>query len=239
MNADLDDLFFFASVLIKAGRYTDAISCCDEIAALKPSLTRSNCHILEDAFKKAIDPIRTNLCQLMTFYDAEVDEGHALRAEMIQIHKERAHSELEALCQRAISLFKDSLVPLPQPPFVTVFLYRSLGDYHRYLTEFESGPKLAVALSEAEANYKTAVELADLHLLKSDPMRLTAIHELAIFKCDHLKAVAEACELLQKARIDAEIDLSELAEEEKREALLALEDMETNLVVWFADEAKN
>jgi 14-3-3 protein epsilon len=239
MAADLDDLFFFASVLIKAGRYCDAISCCDEIAALKPSLTRANCLLLEDAFKKAIDPIRTNLCQLMTFYDAEVDEGHALRAEMIQLHKERAHAELEGLCQRAISLFTTSLVPIPQPPFATVFLYRSLGDYHRYLTEFESGPKLTVALTEAEANYKTAVEFADQHLLKSDPIRLTAIHHLAIFKCDHLKEVSEACELLQKARIDAEIDLSELGEDDKREALLALENIETNLVVWFADEAKN
>jgi tetratricopeptide (TPR) repeat protein len=239
MTADLDDLFFLSSILIKAGRYSDSISCFDEIVVLKPSLTRRNCHLLEDAFKKAIDPIRTTLCQLMAFYDAEVDEGHALRAEMIQLHKERAHAELEALCHRAISIIKTSLVPIPQSPFGIVFLLRSLGDYYRYLTEFESGTELQIALKEAEANYQKAVEMADTNLLKSDPMRLMAINHLAIFKYDHLKAVGEACELLQKARIDAEMDLAELEEEQKREALLTLEIMETNLVVWFADDNKS
>jgi 14-3-3 protein epsilon len=239
MSDTNEDQLFIISVLIRASRYADAIACFDQFVAAKPSLTRYHCKLFEDAFKKAIDPMRKTLRQLMSFYDAEVDDGHALRAEMIQIHKEKTHSELKALCEKAISIIKVCLVPTSQSPQTTVFLYRSLGDYYRYLTEFDSGPELRRVSTEAEANYQAAVQFADAHLLKSDAARLNAILHWAIFKYDHLKSVTEAFELLQKARIDAEIDLPELDVTGRSESLLALENMQANLVVWFADEDKN
>jgi tetratricopeptide (TPR) repeat protein len=230
---DVEDLASFADLLIKISRYKEAIDYIERLIRLKPTLVQSECRLFELAFKSAIDPIRRSMQSLVTFYNAEIEEGHVTKAEMIDRQKTLAHEELKELCNRAIGLIRTFLVPNASDAKLKVFLFKGLGDYLRYVAEFESGENFA---SDVEESYKKAIEIGDSNLMKSDPMRLGVILNYAVFKFEHLKKVTEAVEMLQRARTDAEIDLPDLTPAEQAASLDVLAAMRTNLVVWFDDD---
>jgi hypothetical protein len=128
------------------------------------------------------------------------------------------------------------LLPGAKSPKSTVFFYKLLGDHWRYLAEHAAGREHATAMTQSEENYKRAIEIADRQLLKSDPLRLGVILHYAIYKFDHVKSAAEAADLLQKGRTDAEVDLAQLGNAEQNEALEVLSAMRANLAVWFDEE---
>jgi 14-3-3 protein epsilon len=233
MTEDVKDLASIAELLIKISRYKEAIGYIERLIELKPTLAQSECRLFELAFKSAIDPIRRSMQSLVTFYNAEIEEGHMAKAEMIDRHRTLAREELKELCHRAINLIRTFLLPNSQDSKLKVFLYKGLGDYLRYLGEFESGQAFA---SDVEESYRKAIEIGDNDLMKSDPMRLGVILNYAVFKFEHLKKVTEAVEMLQKARRDAEIDLPDLTPAEQAASLDVLAAMRTNLVVWFDDD---
>jgi tetratricopeptide (TPR) repeat protein len=233
MTENAEDLAQLAGVLIQISRYKEAIGYIERLIALKPIFSQDDCRLFELAFKSAIDPIRRTLQSFITFHNAELDEGHAAKAEIIEKHKGMAHQELKELCNRAIALIRESLLPNAETARVKVFFHKGLADYLRYLAEFESDRSF---VSEVEENYKKAIEIGDNELLKSDPMRLGVILNYAVFKFEHLKASNEAVEMLQKARRDAEIDLPDLTPSEQNASLEVLNAMRTNVVVWFDEE---
>jgi 14-3-3 protein epsilon len=230
------DLLFYADALVKAGRFSEAISFIEQLIAVKQSLTSEECRQFEKAFKLTIDPIRRTLRTLSVFHASAVEEGQTQRATMIRQYQDRAHSELEKLCHRAIDLLNDFLVPNADSPKATVFFHKLLGDHWRYLAEHSVAMQHKTAMAGAEENYKRAITHANLHLLKSDPLRLGVILHYGIFKFDHVKSTAEAADLLQSGRTDAEVDLAQLSAAEQSEALEVLSAMRANLAVWFDEE---
>jgi 14-3-3 protein epsilon len=230
---DPADLFFYADALVKASRFSEAITFVEKLIAVKPSLGVEECSLFEKAFKLRIDPIRRTLLTLSAFYGNAVEEGQVQRAELIERYRERANAELTTLCHRAVDVLKCSLLPNAESPKARVFFYKLLGDHWRYLAEHSAGRDHQTAMTEAEEHYKREIEIADEALLKSNPLRLGVILHYAIFKFDHAKALSEAVDLAQKARSDAEIDLAQLSVAEQSEALEVLSAMRANLATWF------
>jgi 14-3-3 protein epsilon len=233
MADEIEDLASLVDVLIKIYRYSEAIEYMERLIELRPTLTQPECRLFELAFNSAIHPIRRSLQSLVTFYNGEIEEGHMARAEMIDKQKSLAHEELKQFCNRAIGLIRSKLLPNAHDSKLKVFLYKSLGDYLRYLAEFESTENFA---SDVEESYAKAIEISNSELMKSDPMRLGVILNYAVFKFEHLKVASEAIEMLQRARRDAEIDLPDLSKADQAASLDVMAAMRTNLVVWFDDE---
>ena len=230
--ADLGDLAFLVEALTKTSRCSEALDTLEAFVQKKESLDQSERQLFERAFKTAIDPVRDTLRSLVVFYDNESDPG---KAELIKKYQESSHNELTGLCTRAIALIKTKLLPGATDSSAKVFYLKALGDYHRYMAEFESeeGPR-----NEAAEFYRDAVQISDSDLLKSDPLRLGLILNYAIFLFDHMRRDDEPVEMLQRARKDAEIDLAQLDAQQKSQSLDVLRAMRANLAVWCDETAK-
>jgi 14-3-3 protein epsilon len=233
---DPTDLAFYTEALLQAARYSDAISCIERLISAKPSIDAEECRLFERAFKTATKSIRRALRMFMEFYVSAVEARQVWKAEMIQVYRASAHSELNGLCCQAIGLLRTSLLPNAESPKATVFFHKLLGDYWRYIAEYESGSEYQLAIQEAEKSYRTAIEFADHHLLMSDPMRLGAILHFAIFKFELIKSTSEAADLLLKARAEAEIDLAQLTPADQSESLDLLTVIRVNLGGWLDED---
>ena len=234
---EIEDLAFLTDTLASTFRYSEAIASVKTLIQKNPTLNDSQRHIFEKVFKKAIDPNRETLRVLVEFYNSEADDSHVGRAAMIQVYRDKAFSELNGLCETAISLIKSVLLPHAADSSAKVFYFKGLGDYYRYIAEFTSEDQYKKAIDAAEENYKRAVELSNNELLKSDPLRLGVILNYGIFLFHHLKRTSEALDVLQKARKDAEIDMPQLKPEQRTQALTVLEAMRINMADW-CDDAK-
>lgn len=234
-----DDLAYFADILNKIYRTNEATEYIDKLIEKKPNLSQKEYELFGLVYKNAIEPIRTTLHLLMAIYDKEVDQKHALRAESIQIEKEKSHNEFTTICHHVIELITDKLLPNAIDQKAQIFYNQAIGDYYRYLAEFERNEEEKRVMSEAEKAYNQALNLCSTNLLPCDPLRLGVILNYAIFKYEHLKQVSEAAELLQKAKTEAEPELGQLSQNSQNAALGILSAMHTNLIVWFDDENDN
>lgn len=231
-----EDLAYFANVLNQISRPKQAAEYIDQLINMKPALTHSEYELFGLVYKSAIEPIRKTLRSLMGFYDEEVDGGHALRAESIQIEKRKSHIEYTKICHHVIDLITDTLLPNAADQKAQIFYNKTLGDYYRYLAEFESNEEAKKVISEAEKAYNQALNVCTTDLLPCDPLRLSVILNYAIFKYEHLKQTNEATELLQNAKKEAEPELGQLSQNSQNEALQILTAIRDNLIIWFDDE---
>jgi hypothetical protein len=151
---DPSDLAFFADALIGASRYPDAIACVERLISSKPTLDFDECRLFELAFKRAIDPIRSSLRALLQFYEASIDTNELRKAGLIGRYRDTAHSELNLLCRRAIAILTNLLLPHAESVKATVFFYKLLGDYWRYIAEYAIGAEYNPALQEAQGGYE-------------------------------------------------------------------------------------
>ena len=230
--SDIEDLAFLANTLTSTFRYSEAIATIKTLIQKNPTLDENQRRLFESVFKKAIDPHRETLRRLIEFYNSEADYSHIERAEILQRYKDKAYAELNGLCENAISLIKSVLLPHAADNVAKVFYYKGIADYYRYIAEFRSDENDKRSITEAEANYKRAVELSNNELLKSDPLRLGVILNYGIFLFDHMKRSSEAIEMLQTARKDAELDMPQLQPEQRTQALTVLEAMRINMTDW-------
>ena len=233
---DTSDLAFLADTLTSVGRHSEALDALEKFVHQKQTLDLSERRLFERAFKRAIDPARDTLRSLVAFYNSESDGASSGTAELIKTYQDKSHAELNGLCDRAISLTKSVLLPNASDVASKVFYLKALGDFHRYIAEFETEDKHR---DEAAEFYKQAVELSDSELRKSDPLRLSLILNYAIFLFDHMKQTTEPIEMLQRARKDAEIDMPQLTSQQHQQALEVLVAMRTNLAVWCDDQNGN
>ena len=237
MATNLDDLQYYASVLCQIlERPADSMVYIDKIIDLNPALTNDQYTLFSAVYKSFIDPIRKSLYPLMQYYNSEVDQGHALKSECIQVEKEKLHNEFQKTCNHVIDLIINKLLPQAIDQRAKIFYEKMLGDYYRYLSEFENREDAKKSMEKVEKAYLQALNDCNLNLLPCDPLRLSLVLNYAIFKHDHLKQDAEANELLRKAKIAAEPELGALSQQSHDEALELLETMHKNIVCWSDNE---
>jgi 14-3-3 protein epsilon len=231
-----EDLFFCTDALLQASRFQEAIFFIEKLVAVKQSLASEDCILFEKVFKLAIHPIQRSLIALSEFHALAVASGRITEADVVLRYRERAKSELRVVCQRAIVLLKDVLLPNSQSIKATVFYLKQMGDYWRYLAEHEVGSDHVTALVESEENYKRALSIADGELLKSDPLRLALILHYGLLLVHHMRLQDQAAVILTQARTDAGIDLEQLSPSEHNEALELLSIIQANLGIWLDDD---
>ena len=237
MLSPANDNLFYAETLCKVSHYKEALQYLSLYLSEDKPATDSDFETITFVCKASVDPIRDSLRTLMLSYDNEVDMVHALNAEMIQQFKEKTHNQLAEYCHFIIDMITEKLLPKSTSPKDKVYCQKMRGDYFRYLAEFASQKDLQITISEAHKAYLDAFSISQC-LLHSEPLKLSLILNFAIFTFEHLKNTADAVEMLQKARREAEIDMGQLDQTAHNESLGILQAMRTNLIVWFDDDAE-
>ena len=67
--------------------------------------------------------------------------GDSEKLPIIQEYKKTVENELEGICSDILVIIKDFLIPSTESEEGKVFYFKMKGDYHRYLSEFQSGDR--------------------------------------------------------------------------------------------------
>ncbi len=146
-----------------------------------------------------------------------------------------------------------------------VFYYKMKGDYHRYLSEFQSNEARKESSGKALDAYQHATEWSHRDLPPTHPIRLGLALNFSVFYygmcaqskfppqtavCLHcvthvlfipteiLNSPERACNLAKQAFDDAIAELDTLSEESYKDSTLIMQLLRDNLTLWTSDQAE-
>jgi 14-3-3 protein epsilon len=111
------------------------------------------------------------------------------------------------------------------------------GDYHRYLSEFQTGDVRKKSASAALAAYQNASGIASSDLPPTHPIRLGLALNFSVFYYEILNSPDQACQIAKQAFDDAIAELDTLNEESYKDSTLIMQLLRDNLTLWTSDQA--
>ena len=97
--------------------------------------------MLSVAYKNSVGTRRGAWRTISSIQDEEEYKGSKM-IELIKWYRQKIETELNDLCEDVLSLLKKTLIPYSTNQLdAKVFYMKMLGDYYRYLCEFNSGDK--------------------------------------------------------------------------------------------------
>merc|ERR1712007_311419 len=118
-----------------------------------------------------------------------------------------------------------------------VFYYKMKGDYHRYLSEFQTGGTRKSSASAALDSYTAASGIAGKELPPTHPIRLGLALNFSVFYYEILNSPDRACTIAKTAFDDAIAELDTLSEESYKDSTLIMQLLRDNLTLWTSDQA--
>merc|ERR1711915_476791 len=118
-----------------------------------------------------------------------------------------------------------------------VFYYKMKGDYHRYLSEFQTGASRKASASAALDAYQAASGIAAADLPPTHPIRLGLALNFSVFYSEILNSPDRACHIAKQAFDDAIAELDTLSEESYKDSTLIMQLLRDNLTLWASDTA--
>merc|ERR1712086_695251 len=83
-------------------------------------------------------------------------KGDPEKMTVIKDYKAKIEAELVDICNDILSIIEDSLIPNSTSEEAKVFYYKMKGDYHRYLSEFQTDAFRKASASSALDAYTAA-----------------------------------------------------------------------------------
>merc|ERR1712210_240816 len=111
------------------------------------------------------------------------------------------------------------------------------GDYHRYLSEFQTGDSRKSSASSALSAYESASGVASSDLPPTHPIRLGLALNFSVFYYEILNSPDRACHIAKQAFDDAIAELDTLSEESYKDSTLIMQLLRDNLTLWTSDNA--
>lgn len=188
--------------------------------------------MLSAAFKKALSGRRqavrvAKMSEVMT-----AEQGRAEYAQLAAGYRTKVEAELTQVCETAVALLRDVLLPKGETGEASVFYYKMAGDYFRYMSEVAVDAKRQALAEQATQYYNQGLVAAQV-LSSTHPTRLGLALNYSVFLHEVTGATAEA---IQTARAALELGAQELDsvtdERTKEEAILTLQLLRDNLTLW-------
>jgi len=111
------------------------------------------------------------------------------------------------------------------------------GDYHRYLSEFQTGNTRKESAAAALDAYQSATAVATTELPPTHPIRLGLALNFSVFYYEILNSPDRACNIAKQAFDDAIAELDTLSEESYKDSTLIMQLLRDNLTLWTSDQA--
>ena len=129
------------------------------------------------------------------------------------------------------------LIPCSDTGESKVFYYKMKGDYHRYLSEFQTGDTRKESAGAALDAYQAASGIAQSDLPPTHPIRLGLALNFSVVYYEILNAPDKACSIAKQAFDDAIAELDTLNEESYKDSTLIMQLLRDNLTLWTSDQA--
>jgi 14-3-3 protein epsilon len=164
-------------------------------------------------------------------------KGDSDKMTLIKDYKAKIELELVTICNDILSIIEESLIPNSTSEEAKVFYYKMKGDYHRYLSEFQTGDARKDSASAALDAYQAASGIASSDLPPTHPIRLGLALNFSVFYYEILNSPDRACHIAKQAFDDAIAELDTLNEESYKDSTLIMQLLRDNLTLWTSDQA--
>lgn len=231
MDLDRESLVYKAKLAEQAERFDEMVSDMKEVAKQPQELTVEERNLLSVAYKNVIGSRRASW-RITTSIE---QKGDADKLTIIRDYKSKIENELIDICNDILGIIDDSLIPNSTSEEAKVFYYKMKGDYHRYLSEFQTGTSRKASAASALDAYTAASGIASTELPPTHPIRLGLALNFSVFYYEILNSPDRACTIAKSAFDDAIAELDTLNEESYKDSTLIMQLLRDNLTLWTSD----
>ena len=146
-------------------------------------------------------------------------------------------AEVEDICNEALSLVKEVLLPAAKDKESKAFFLKMTADYNRYQLEVtpQDDSSRSQLLSDSERAYERAFEISK-QLPSTHPVRLGVALNYSVFQQEILNRPELACETAKGAFDNAIQELDTLSEDTYKDSTLVMQLLRDNLTLWTEEE---
>merc|ERR1719483_578730 len=231
MDLDRESLVYKAKLAEQAERFDEMVSDMKDVAKQPQELTVEERNLLSVAYKNVIGSRRASW-RITTSIE---QKGDADKLTIIRDYKSKIENELIDICNDILGIIDESLIPNSTSEEAKVFYYKMKGDYHRYLSEFQTGDARKASASSALDAYTAASGIASSDLPPTHPIRLGLALNFSVFYYEILNSPDKACQIAKQAFDDAIAELDTLNEESYKDSTLIMQLLRDNLTLWTSD----
>jgi 14-3-3 protein epsilon len=229
---DRETLVYKAKLAEQAERFDDMVQDMKEVAKQPTQLTVEERNLLSVAYKNVIGSRRASWRVISSIEQ----KGDPEKLQIIKDYKDKIESELLEICNDILSIITECLVPNSSNDEAKVFYWKMKGDYHRYLSEFQSGDVRSASADAALEAYQSASGIASADLPPTHPIRLGLALNFSVFYYEILNNPDKACQIAKAAFDDAIAELDTLNEESYKDSTLIMQLLRDNLTLWTSDQ---
>jgi 14-3-3 protein epsilon len=230
-----DALVYKAKLAEQAERFDEMVADMKDVARQPQEMTVEERNLLSVAYKNVIGSRRASWRVVASIEQ----KGDSDKMTIIKDYKAKIEDELVTICNDILSIIDESLIPNSTSDEAKVFYHKMEGDYHRYLSEFQTGDARKDSASAALNAYKAASEIASADLPPTHPIRLGLALNFSVFYYEILNSPDKACEIAKQAFDDAIAELDTLNEESYKDSTLIMQLLRDNLTLWTSDQAND
>ena len=230
---DRDSLVYKAKLAEQAERFDEMVADMKEVAKQPQELTVEERNLLSVAYKNVIGSRRASW-RVVTSIE---QKGDADKMSIIKDYKAKIEAELVDICNDILGIIEESLIPNSTSEEAKVFYYKMKGDYHRYLSEFQTSEARKASASAALDAYQAASGIASADLPPTHPIRLGLALNFSVFYYEILNSPDRACHIAKQAFDDAIAELDTLSEESYKDSTLIMQLLRDNLTLWTSDQS--
>eukprot|EP00769_Ergobibamus_cyprinoides_P002073 gnl/Ergobibamus_cyprinoides/3177.p1 GENE.gnl/Ergobibamus_cyprinoides/3177~~gnl/Ergobibamus_cyprinoides/3177.p1 ORF type:complete len:235 (+),score=129.21 gnl/Ergobibamus_cyprinoides/3177:66-770(+) len=222
-----------------AERYSEMVDNMKAVAKMDVELTVEERNLLSVAYKNVVGARRAAWRIVSSIEHKELTKGHDSRVSQIKAYREKVEAELADICNDALLILEQHLIPASTTGESKVFYYKMKGDYHRYVAEFSMGEPRKEAAEKSLLAYKTASDIAMLELAPTSPIRLGLALNFSVYYYEILASPDRACQLAKAAFDDAIAELDQLSEDSYKDSTLIMQLLRDNLTLWSSNDAES
>jgi 14-3-3 protein epsilon len=202
-----------------------------------PELTIEERNLLSLGYKNVVGARRASWRTLTSLYHRDEQKGETAHLEDMKNYRQKVEKELEAVCNDALTLINQTLIPRAATGESKVFYLKMKGDYLRYLAEFMTDNARKEVADRANEAYQEATKVATSDLSPTQPIRLGLALNYSVFYYEIMNLPKEACLLAKKAFDDALAEIDALSEDSYRDSTVIMQLLRDNMNLWNADIA--
>lgn len=220
---------FMARTTLKAGLYKEALRFMNEGIAQNPALSREDLDLLSEILWRIAEPLRSAVRGLSEAVKSTSNQNLQIR---LLSKKERLRKSLTAFCNQTTTLIENTLLPAAETSPARVFLFKTRGDYRRYLAEIASEEDYDYQVEQAKSSYESAMMNVNTEMSQADPINLGLILNYCVFLHEIQGAAEEAIDKAESAFNEAVRYLEELEGDQYNNTVLILELIRDNINLW-------
>mmetsp|Transcript_20011 Transcript_20011/g.37631 ORF Transcript_20011/g.37631 Transcript_20011/m.37631 type:complete len:232 (-) Transcript_20011:85-780(-) len=228
---DAETLVTLARVAERSERYDEMAKFMKQRVEMGPVLNPEERDMFSAAYKNSLTERRVAVRVADGVEQMEIAEGREAYASLAKGYRSKVEAELQSICEDALSLLRNSLVPNAEAGEAKTFYLKMQGDYFRYLAEWNRNDSKMTIAGEASTAYQEGLHEAR-ELPPAHPVRLGLALNFSVFQHEVLKDTESAIATATEALTMASDSVDQIPEESRNDSLITMQLLSDNLQLW-------